>query len=293
MKYAAIRACRSQFSVALMCRVLGVSRAGFYATRKRAMSARARRDEELRTQIRAAHQQSRRTYGSPRIHAELRASGERCGRKRVARLMREEGLRVKVRRRGRPTTTDSRHPHPVAENVLTRRFAPQQIAATNRIWAGDITYVPTREGWLYVAVILDLASRKVVGWSMRATLEASLASDALCMAIAARCPDSGLLHHSDRGVQYAALAYQEVLARHHIVPSMSRRANCYDNAVVESFFATLEWELIDRCDWQTRDAARLAIFEYIECWYNPKRRHSSLGYRSPAEYEQQLLSRAA
>lgn len=293
MKYRTIQSCRTQFSVALMCRVVGVSRAGFYAAGKRAASARSQRDDELRVQIRDVHQQSRRTYGSPRVHAELRAMGERCGRKRVARLMRAEGLRVKVRRRFRPQTTDSRHPHPVAENVLARRFAPQQIATTNRVWAGDITYIPTREGWLYLSVILDLASRRIVGWSMQATLETSLAVAALQMALVTRCPGGGLLHHSDRGVQYAAFAYQQLLARHQLVPSMSRRANCYDNAVVESFFATLEWELIDKSDWHTRDEARLAIFDYIECWYNPKRRHSSLGYLSPAEYEQQLLRQAA
>lgn len=293
MKYAAIQAHRKEFPLALMCRVLGVSRAGFYAQRKRGPSARAKRDEELRAQIRTAHYQSRRTYGSPRVHAELQAAGERCGRKRVARLMREEGLRVKVRRRSRPQTTDSRHSHPVAENVLARRFAVTEIAATNRVWAGDITYVPTREGWLYLAVILDLASRRVVGWAMGQTLEASLAISALQMAVAARYPASGLLHHSDRGVQYAACSYQVVLARCQMVQSMSRRANCYDKAVVESFFATLEWELIERSDWQTRDEARLAIFEYIECWDNQKRRHSSLGYLSPVAYEQQLLKQAA
>ena len=293
MKYAAIEVHRAQFSVRLMCRVLGISRAGFYASGKRAASARAKRDEELCIQIRAVHQQSRRTYGSPRVHAELHAQGERCGRKRVARLMRQEGLRVKVRRRFRPTTTDSRHPHPVAANVLARRFGVTEIEARNRVWASDITYVPTREGWLYLAVILDLASRRVVGWSMGRTLEASLAMAALQMALHARGASSGLVHHSDRGVQYAALDYQRLLARHQIVPSMSRRANCYDNAVVESFFATLEWELIERSDWHTRAEARLAIFEYIECWYNPKRRHSTLGYLSPAEYEQQLLSQAA
>lgn len=293
MRYAAIAAHRRQFSVALMCRVLDVSRSGFYAAHKRAASARAKRDEDLRGRIRAVHHESRRTYGSPRVHAELRGQGERCGRKRVARLMRAEGLRVKGGRRFRPQTTDSRHPHPVAANVLARRFSVKEIGAINQVWAGDITYVPTREGWLYLAVILDLASRKVIGWSMGRTLETSLAIAALRMALAARGPAGGLLHHSDRGVQYAACAYQELLARHQAVASMSRRANCYDNAVVESFFATLEWELIERSDWPTRDAARLAIFEYIECWYNLKRRHSSLGYLSPAEYERRLSSRAA
>lgn len=293
MKYAAIKAHQASFPVALMCRALEIGRSGFYAAQRRAQSARLKRDEALCRQVRVIHQASRRTYGSPRVHAELQAQGERCGRKRIARLMRQEGLRVKGRRRMRPTTTDSKHTHRVASNLLDRRFAVTQIEATNRVWTGDITYVPTREGWLYVAVMLDLASRRVVGWSMGRTLEASLAIDALRMAVAARCPGSGLLHHSDRGVQYAALDYQELLTRHRIVPSMSRRANCYDNAVAESFFATLEWELIERSDWCTRDAARLAIFEYIECWYNQKRRHSSLGYLSPAQYEQQLLSQAA
>jgi putative transposase len=293
MKYAAITAHQASFEVALMCRALSVSRSGFYAARRRAKSARAKRDEELCTQVRVIHQASRRTYGSPRVHAELHAQGQRCGRKRIARLMRQEGLRVKVRRKLRPATTDSKHTHRLAPNLLERRFAVTDIGATNRVWAGDITYVPTREGWLYLAVILDLASRKVVGWSMGRSLESSLVIDALCMAIEARCPGSGLLHHSDRGVQYASLDYQELLARHRIVASMSRRANCYDNAVVESFFATLEWELIERSDWRTRDEARLAIFEYMECWYNQKRRHSSLGYVSPAEYEEQLLSQAA
>ena len=293
MKYAAITAHQAYFKVSLMCRVLEVSRSGFYAARRRTASARAQRDEELRRQVRVIHQARRRTYGSPRVHAELQAQGERCGRKRIARLMRQEGLRVKGRRRWRPTTTDSKHPHRVAPNLLDRRFAPQQIEARNRVWAGDITYVPTRQGWLYLSVILDLASRRVVGWSMGRTLEAGLAINALVMALEARCPGAGLLHHSDRGVQYAALDYQELLARRQIEPSMSRRANCYDNAVVESFFATLEWELIERSDWHTRDEARLSIFEYIECWYNPKRRHSSLGYLSPAEYERKLLSQTA
>jgi len=276
-----------------MCRVLGVSRAGFYAAGKRAAGARAKGDEQLRVLIRAAHYQSRCTYGSPRVHAELQAQGERCGRKRVARLMRQDGLRVKVRRRFRPRTTDSRHPHPVAENTPARRSSVAEVTAVNCVRACDITYAPTREGWLYLAVILDLASRRVVGWSMQATLESSLASAALRMALEARGPGRGLLHHSDGGVQYAACSYQEVLARHHVVPSMSRRANCYDNAVVESFFATLEWELIESSDWATRDAARLAIFDYIECWYNQKRRHSSLGYVSPVEYERKLLGQAA
>ena len=293
MKYAAIGKQQAEFAVTLMCRALVVSPSGFYAAQRRAKSARASRDEELPRQVCVIHQASRRTYGSPRVQAELRAQDVRCGRKRVARLRREAGLRVKVRRPLRPKTTDSRHSHRVAGNVLDRRFAVTEIEATNRIWAGDITYIPTREGWLYLAVILDLASRRVVGWAMQATLEATLAIKALEMAVAARRPCAGLLHHSDRGVQYAAHDYQEMLTTHAIVASMSRKANCYDNAVVESFFATLEWELIARSDWHTREEARLAIFEYMECWYNRQRRHSSLGYLSPAEYEQRLLPQAA
>lgn len=293
MRYAAIGAHRKEFPLSLMCRVLGVSCSGFYAAQRREASARAKRDAQLRVRIQAIYQASRRTYGSPRVHAELRASGERCGRKRVTRLMRQAGLRVKCRRRSRPQTTDSNHRHRVAPNLLARRFAVAEISGVNRVWAGDITYVPTHEGWLYLAVVLDLASRRVVGWSMKETLDASLAIDALWMALEARCPANGLMHHSDRGVQYAAVDYQELLVRHQIVPSMSRRANCYDNAVVESFFATLEWELIENNGWQTRDAARTSIFEYIECWYNRQRRHSSLGYLSPSEYEEKLLSQAA
>lgn len=226
MKYAAIKAHQACFEVALMCRALEVSRSGFYAAHQRRASVRARRDEELRMQVRVIHQASRCTYGSPRVHAELQAQGERCGRKRVARLMRQDGLRVKVRRRWRPQTTDSQHPHRVADIVLARRFAVAEIGVTNRVWAGDITYVPTREGWLYLAVILDLASRRVVGWSMQRSLDAGLALAALQMALEARSPSHGLLHHSDRGVQYAALDYQDLLAQHHIRPSMSRRANC-------------------------------------------------------------------
>lgn len=189
--------------------------------------------------------------------------------------------------------TDSKHTHRVAPNVLARRFAVTEIEATNRVWASDITYVPTREGWLYLAVILDLASRRVVGWSMKATLDAGLAIDALHMALTGRTPGGGLLYHSDRGVQYAATEFRQVLLHKGLVASMSRKGNCYDNAVVESFFATLEWELIERNDWPTRDAARVSIFDYIECWYNRQRRHSSLGYVSPVEYERKLLSQAA
>ena len=293
MKYACIQQHRRDFPITLMCRVLSVSPAGFYAAQQRArperpLGPRAAREQALRLRVRAAHAESGRTYGAPRVHAELRAHGERVARKRVARLMREAGL---VARRPRRTgrTTDSRHGEPVAPNHVARQFAPAtERARLDRVWVSDITYVPTRQGWLYVAVVLDLASRRVVGWAMRATLETPLALAALAMALTERRPAPGLIHHSDRGVQYASAAYQAQLTAHGLVPSMSRRGDCWDNAVAESFFATLELELIASHDWSTRAEAQQAIFRYLATWYNPRRRHSTLGYRSPAEFERQL-----
>ena len=276
-----------------MCRLLGVSRAGFYAAERRAPSARARRRESLRAVIGAVYETSRATYGSPRIHRELRSAERPCGRNLVARVMRECGLRAKPRRRRRPSTTHSKHEYAVTENLLRRRFGIQETGGINQAWCGDITYIRTAEGWLYLAVLLDLGSRIVVGWAMGETLEASLSVAALRMALARRNPSAGLVHHSDRGVQYAATDYRELLAHHQLLSSMSRRANCYDNAVAESFFATLKWELIDRYLWRTRAAARTAIFEYIEVWYNRRRRHSALGYLSPLQFEQRLLASAA
>jgi putative transposase len=293
VKYACIRIHRHHFPLTLMCRLLRVSRSGFYAAERRSPSARGQRNQSLRSIIGAIHETSRATYGSPRIHRELRAAGRPIGHNRVARLMREAGLRAKPSRRYRPTTTDSKHGYGVTENVLRRRFGVKETGGINRAWCGDITYIRTREGWLYLAVLLDLGSRMVVGWSMRDSLEADLSLDALRMALARRAPGKGLLHHSDRGVQYAAIDYRELLAVHQIASSMSRRANCYDNAVAESFFATLRWELLDRHEWPTRVAARSAIFDYIEVWYNRERRHSSLDYLSPLQYEQRLLSSAA
>jgi putative transposase len=201
--------------------------------------------------------------------------------------MREEGLRAKPCRRCRGTT-DSTHSHPIAPNLLERRFALTQIEGLDRVWVSDITYVPAREGWLYLAVVLDLALRRVIGWAMKTTLEASLATDALTMALWRRQPGRELLHHSDRGVQYASNNYQALLAKHDITCSISRKGNCWDTAVAESFFATLEWELIEASDWHTHEEAKRAIFEYLEVWYNQKRRHSTLGYKSPAEYEAEL-----
>lgn len=291
MKYACIARHRGEFPVRLMCRVLAVSAAGFYAAQRRALSARAERDAALRLEVRVTHAKSRCRYGAPRVHAELRARGERVGKKRVARLMREEGL-VGRRPRRWVRTTDSRHADPIAPNVLDRQFAVAEAPELNRVWVGDLTYVPTREGWLFLAIVLELASRRVVGWAMRETLEADLALAALRMALADRVPAPGLIHHSDRGSQYTCADYQTVLAAHGLVASMSKKGDCWDNAVAESFFATLETELILEADWATRDEARLAIFEFIEAWYNRERRHSSLGYRSPVQYEVETFSRA-
>ena len=287
MRYGCVERHRSEFPVVLMCRVLGVARSGYYAWRKREPSARARSNERLRLEVRAIHRATRERYGSPRVHAELRARGERVSRKRVARLMRQDGLRGRKRRRFR-TTTNSRHANPVAPNVLERRFSVEEIAGPDRVWAADITYVPTREGWLYLAVVLDLASRLVVGWSMGETLESTLAVRALEMALHGRQPGEGLLHHSDRGVQYASYEYRALLEGREVVASMSRKGNCWDNAVAESFFATVEIELLQGADWHTRNQARRAIFEFIEVWYNRQRRHSSLGYLTPAEFDKRL-----
>jgi putative transposase len=285
--------CHDEFKVRLMCRVLEVSPSGYYAWRKRAPSLRALADQRLMINLLQSYFDSRRTYGAPRIHRDLREQGIHVGQKRVARLMRARGLAARPRARRCITTTDSRHPEPIAPNVVARRFDVNGVAGVNRVWVSDITYVPTRAGWLYLAVVVDLASRRVVGWAMRDTLHAELALSALRMALAARQPTPGWVHHSDRGVHYACAAYRDLVAAHGGERSMSRRGDCWDNAVAESFFATLEWELIDRSDWRTRDDARLAVFQYIEAWYNPRRRHSTLGYLSPAAYEVQLEANAA
>ena len=265
----------------LMCRVLEVKRSGYYAWRSRGPSARQAANTELVAQIEEVHAWSRRTYGSPRMREELGARGIACGRHRLARLMREHGIRPKQKRRFQ-VTTDSSHGRPVAENHLGRQF---QVEKPNTVWAGDITYIPTAQGWLYLAVVLDLASRRVVGWSMRENLEREGVLDALGMALEQRRPTAGLLAHSDRGSQYASADHQELLAKHGIRCSMSRKGDCWDNAVVESFFATLKTELLDQEIFRTRAQARAEIFEYIEVWYNRQRRHSTLGYVSPAEFE--------
>ena len=281
MRFAFIATEKAHFPVALLCRTLEVSRSGFYAWKHRPQAARTLRDQSLGLEIAAIFAESHRRYGSPRVHAQLRAAGHRTGRKRVARLMRAAGLRARERRRFR-CTTDSRHGMAIRENLLARRFT---VTAPNTRWATDITYLWTLEGWLYLAVMLDLFSRRVVGWSVSERLERGLALDALKMALEARRPSQGMLHHSDRGSQYASHEYQALLAEHGIVSSMSRRANCWDNAVAESFFASLKMELVYQTRWRTKDEARSALFEYIEVFYNPRRRHSALGYKSPAEFE--------
>ena len=282
MRYQFILEHLGQFSTRAMCRVMEVTHSGFYAWRTGAPSPRSMSNEQLLCRIKEAHQASKQTYGSPRIHQELRAQGVSCGRHRVARLMRTHQIRAKGKRRF-VITTHSNHSEPVHENILDRQFT---ASAPNQRWASDITYLWTREGWLYLAVVLDLFSRRVVGWSMQERMHTSLVSDALTMALAARRPTRGLLHHSDRGSQYASGDYQDQLQQHGINCSMSRKGNCWDNAVVESFFSTLKWELLSDQPVGSRSEVRSLVFEYIEVWYNRKRRHSTLGYISPAQFEQ-------
>ena len=287
MRFAFIEAEKARFPVTMMCRLLKVSRSGFYASRGRRESTRAGDDRRLLVNIKASHTASRGTYGSPRVHRDLVDDGAVVGRHRVARLMRQEGLRSKRRRRYR-VTTHSDHRHPVAANVLERDFTAD---AENCKWAADITYVWTRCGWLYLAVVLDLYSRRVVGWAMSNRITRELALNALSMALTHRPRPELLVHHSDRGSQYASADYRRLLDDHGIECSMSRRGNCWDNAVVESFFATLKTELIHHADYQSPADARAAIFEFIEVFYNRQRRHSTLGYHTPAGFER--MARAA
>ena len=281
MKFDAIEAEKANYPVALMCRVLEVSRAGYYASRQRAESGRSKANRELSARIREVYEGSRQTYGSPRVYVELRDAGQEVGRHRVARLMRREGLVARKKKRFR-VTTQSNHSEPVAHNVLARKF---DVKKPNRAWAGDITYLATAEGWLYLAVLLDLCTKAVVGWAMSEQLDASVALSALRMALERRRPAAGLVHHSDRGVQYASESYRAVLAANGLVPSMSRKGNCWDNAPAESFFSTLKTELVGDRVFPSRDAARTEVFEYIEAFYNRTRRHSSLEYVSPAQFE--------
>ena len=282
MRFGFIAVEKATFPVRVLCRVLQVSRAGFYAWQARPPAPRTYEDERLGLEIAAIHAESRHRYGSPRIHAELVDRGCHTSRKRVARLMRVQGLAARRRRRF-CVTTQSRHPFPIAPNILARQF---ERTRPDQAWVTDITYIPTGEGWLYLAVILDLCSRFAVGWAMSDRITDDLTLDALDMALARRRPPHGLLHHSDRGSQYASGDYQRLLVAQGIVCSMSRRGNCWDNAVAESFFATLKVELVHDAAWATRGEARTDLFDYLERFYNGRRRHSALGYLSPRAFEQ-------
>lgn len=273
---------RANYPVATVCRLLGVSTSGFYAWLKRPESARARHDAELAGKVEAIHSRSRGTYGAPRIHAELRAEGERVGRKRVARLMKARGLVGASRRKGCRTTSRDEAARPVPD-LVEREFTAR---APDRLWVADITYVPTGEGFLYLAMVLDVFSRRIVGWAMASHLRTELVLSALNMALWQRQPEA-VVHHSDQGCQYTSLAFSRRCEEAGVRPSMGSVGDCFDNAMAESFFATMECELLDRRTFRTRAEAERAIFEFIEGWYNPHRRHSSLGYLSPIDFERQ------
>ena len=279
--YRFIAAERARHSLSLLCRTLGVSRSGYHAWSQRRPSPRARADDALGLKIAAIHTESRGSYGAPRVHAELRAEGVRVGRKRVARLMRARGLEGAHRRRHLRTTVRDPRARP-APDLLERDF---RAAGPDRLWVADITHVRTWGGWLYLAVVLDAHSRRVVGWAMRADLRARLVVEALDMALARRRPGAGLIHHSDQGAQYTSLRFGQRAREAGVTLSMGSVGDCYDNALIESFFATLECELLWRRPLASREQARMAVFDFIECFYNPRRRHSSLGYLSPAAFE--------
>jgi transposase InsO family protein len=276
---------RESFEVSMMCDILEVSRSGFYAWASRAPSDRAEHQQELTEQIRQAHAQSDGTYGSPRIHAELIERGIKVCVNTVAKLMKQAQIRSIMHRTFVVQTTDSNHDLPVADNLLDQEFSAD---LPDQKWCCDITYIPTSEGFLYLAAVMDLCSRKIVGWSMADHLRTELCGDALQMALQTRQPGAGLIHHSDRGVQYASSDYLQLLQSHQVTVSMSRLGNCYDNAAMESFWGTLKTELVHHQKYQTREQARQSIFRYIECWYNRKRRHSAIGYKSPEQFEASL-----
>ena len=279
MRYRFIDEHRATWPVEVQCRVLQVSRSGYYAWRRRPTSRAAQRRVELTEHIRAIHARKQHAnYGAPRIHRELVAQGYACNRKTVEKLMCRAGIRARTCRRFRVMTTDSRHNLPVAPNRLARRFQP---AARHQAWTMDITYIPTDEGWLYLALVEDLYSRKIVGWSMSERIDSELVAAALNMALQQERPGAGLVAHSDRGVQYASDRFQSMLAQHGIVCSMSRKANCWDNAPTESLVATIKKELVHHEHYPTREAARRSLFEYIEVFYNRQRRHSALDYQTP------------
>ncbi len=287
MRFTFIEQHAATYPVRLMCRVLGVSASGYYDWRGRPTSARDAANARLLDDVRRVQARHQGRYGSPRMHAALRAEGHSCSRGRVERLMRRHGIRALAGRRFRPCTTDSRHHLAVAPNLLAQRFiAP----APNRIWLADITYIGTGEGWLYLAAVIDLATRKIVGWAMRNHMRTELTLSALMMAAQRQRPPRGLIHHSDRGSQYAAGAYVDQLAAIGATPSMSRIGCCYDNAPMESFFHTLKVELVHQRRWATHEEARSALFGYVEGYYNRHRMHSALGYLTPEQAEKRMAS---
>jgi putative transposase len=286
-RYRLIEAEKTSFPVQFMCRMLGVSRSGYYCWRDKPPSARSLQDAALTEKIREIHERSRQTYGSPRVHAELKGLGTRCSRKRVERLMREAGVRGCMRGRRRGTTR--RGKRSTAEDLVKRNFAATEA---DRVWVADITYVATREGFLYLAFILDVHSRRIVGWAMENHLRTELVVDALRMAVWRRKPAPGLVHHSDQGVQYTSLSFSERLKEVGITPSMGRTGSALDNAMAESFVSSLKVELVSRMEFPSRQAAKTAIFEYLETFYNTRRLHSSLGYRSPADFEEDRIEEA-
>ena len=284
-----IRAEKANFPVAFMCRQLGLSPSGYYAWEKRPVSRRRQEDERLIPKIRDSHRSSKGTYGSPRVCDDLRDQGETAGRHKIARLMRENGITARPLKKFRKTT-DSNHSFPVAPNLLERHF---EADAPDQVWVSDITYIWTARGWAYLAVIVDLFSRRVVGWSLENHMRTELVLKALEMARGHRNIPPGLIFHSDRGVQYASNEFREKLAEHGIIQSMSRKGDCWDNAVAESFFATIKRELVRKCLWLNQKAARVGIHEYIEVFYNRRRKHSTNGNLSPVEYERRFDNHAA
>lgn len=285
MKYAAIVAQVGLFAVAFMCRVLEVAPSGYYAWLESSPSKKSVRDGVLLVHVRAAFKASRRRYGSPRVHADLRAAGHRVGRKRVARLMRQDGLRARHRRRF-VHTTQSRHKFPIARNVVAREF---EVSAPNQVWVSDLTYLRTQTGFVYMAVVLDLFARRVVGWAVSRNLDADIAVEALRRALALRPAPAGMVHHSDRGVHYACTDYRALLASHDITPSMSRKGDCWDNAVAESFFSSFGFELEFEANWHDEHDVERDAAEYIDGFYNPQRRHSHNSYLSPIDFEYQFV----
>lgn len=285
MKYKFIYENHVGFRVGKMCRILEVSRSGYHKYVHRRVSQRRIENLRILVKIKQIYHRSKERYGSPRIYEELRKQGIICNKKRVVRLMRENGIRAKTKRKYK-VTTDSKHNHPVAENLLEQNF---QTSSPNKVWLSDITYIWTNEGWLYLACILDMCSRRVVGWHVDRTLGSSLVMTAFTEAIMQRGENPGLIFHSDRGVQYASYEIRNFIKGHDMIQSMSRKGNCYDNAVMESFFHTLKSELISFENFKTREEAKMKVFEYIEIFYNRQRIHSSIGYYSPVEYENKLI----